>query len=82
MIFSAKYPEIKSLFGPDPYMKYLVPLIVIFQLVTAYYVIQLPGPAIFFLSWALAGNVILVLYIEYIFNTLCTLSTCVIHSVH
>lgn len=52
----AKHPEIKNLFGPDPYMKYLVPLIVIFQLVTAYYVIQLPGWAILFLSWALAGT--------------------------
>lgn len=52
-----KYPQIKELFGADPYMKYLVPIIVIFQLITAYYIAQLPGPAILFLAWALAGTV-------------------------
>eukprot|EP00116_Pleurobrachia_bachei_P002562 sb/3462824/ len=52
-----KYPQMKELFGADPYMKYLVPLIVIFQLVTAYYIAQLPGPAMFFLAWALGGTI-------------------------
>ena len=56
-LFSEKYPQIKELFGADPYMKYLVPIIVIFQLITAYYIAQLPGPAILFLAWALAGTV-------------------------
>lgn len=53
----AKYPQMKELFGPDPYMKYLVPLIVTFQLVSAYYISQLPGYMIFILAWALAGTV-------------------------
>jgi len=53
----AKHPEIKNLFGADPYMRWIVPFIVLFQLVTAYYIAQLPGPVIFLLAWALGGTV-------------------------
>lgn len=52
----AKYPQVKELFGPEPYMRYLVPLIVLFQLVTSYYICQLPGPIMFLFGYVLTGT--------------------------
>ena len=36
-----KYPEIKKLMGPDPWFKYIVSALVIFQIISSYYISKL-----------------------------------------
>ena len=50
-----KYPEIKKLMGPDPHFKYIVTAMVVFQVVSCYYICQLSYPWIILISYFLGG---------------------------
>lgn len=50
-----KYPEIKKLMGPDPHFKYIVSAMVIFQVVSCYYICKLSYPWIILISYFLGG---------------------------
>lgn len=52
---SAKYPEIKSLMGPDPQLKWVVSGMVISQLLACYLVHDLSWKWIFFWAYAFGG---------------------------
>ncbi|XP_043943249.1 sphingolipid delta(4)-desaturase DES1-like [Protopterus annectens] len=51
----AKHPEIKSLMGPDPFLKWIVTLMVITQFVACYFVKDLSWKWIFFWAYAFGG---------------------------
>lgn len=50
-----KYPEIKKLMGPDPEFKYIVSAMVIFQMISCYWISQLSMWWILFFSYFLGG---------------------------
>ena len=54
-LFVEKYPEIKKLMGPDPHFKYIVSAMVIFQIVSCYFIAQLPWYWILLLAYCLGG---------------------------
>ncbi|XP_077394344.1 sphingolipid delta(4)-desaturase/C4-monooxygenase DES2 isoform X2 [Festucalex cinctus] len=53
----AKYPEIKSLMGPDPHLKWVVSGMVLTQLLACYLVRDLPWKWILFWAYAFGGCV-------------------------
>ena len=55
--FPEKYPEIKKLMGPDPHLKWIVIGMVIFQVISAYYVQSLPWWAVITMSYLIAGSI-------------------------
>lgn len=50
-----KHPEIKQLMGPDPHFKYIVSAMVIFNIVSSYYIGKLPLVWILVLAYTLGG---------------------------
>ena len=52
-----KYPEIKQLMGPDHNLKYIVILLVAFQLISTYYISQLSYPWVLVLAYCLGGTI-------------------------
>ncbi|XP_006627679.2 sphingolipid delta(4)-desaturase/C4-monooxygenase DES2-like isoform X1 [Lepisosteus oculatus] len=53
----AKHPEIKSLMGPDPYLKWIVTAMVLTQLLACYLVRDLSWKWLFFWAYAFGGCV-------------------------
>ena len=53
--FIEKYPEIKKLMGPDPHFKYIVSAMVIFQIISCYYISQLPWYWMLLFAYCLGG---------------------------
>lgn len=54
-IILEKYPEIKKLMGPDPHLKYIASFMVIFQIISCYYISQLSIWWILFFAYCLGG---------------------------
>lgn len=50
-----KYPEIKKLMGPDPHFKYIVSAMVIFNIVSCYFIGKLPYLWVVVISYCLGG---------------------------
>ena len=54
--YTEKYPEIKKLMGPDPHFKYIVSGMVIFQIVSCYFISSnLSWPYVMLLAYLLGG---------------------------
>ncbi|XP_072885465.1 sphingolipid delta(4)-desaturase/C4-monooxygenase DES2-like isoform X1 [Hemitrygon akajei] len=53
----AKHPEIKSLMGPDPHLKWIVTVMVLFQIASCYLVRDLPWKWLLFWAYVLGGSV-------------------------